>query len=311
MQRGTILVSGLGGLIGNAVARRLVADGRSVIGLDRSQPARAPCEVMTHDLGDRHRLHEIIVKHGVTAIIHAGGVSGPMVLPDNPAKVADINIGGVIDMLEVVRIHKLDRLVWYSTINVYRETDDPAPVNEAAPRRPVSVYGASKLAGEGLLAAYAAEHGIDSVALRVSSTYGPLRASACFIRTLIENARAGRPTPVPHADLRTRQHIYVEDVADASIAALDRRGLRQLAYNIGPGAALTTAEVVSEVAKSVRGACIEIAADGMAWNNFRLGPLDISAARRDLDWQPRVSLTEGARRYADWLTRNVEQIRCR
>lgn len=304
MQEGTIVVTGLGGLIGNAVATRLVADGRSVIGLDRSRPATAPCLVVTHDLGNQHRLHEIVLRHGVRAIVHAGGISGPMVLPDDPAKVADVNISGLIDMLEVARIHKLDRIVWFSTVNVYGETGDPAPVSEKTPRRPVTVYGASKLAGEGLLAGYAAEHGVDGVALRVSSTYGPLRASACFIRTLIENARAGRPTRVPHADQRTRQHIYVEDVAAATIAALDRRRLRQLAYNIGPGAALTTAEVVAEVAKSVPGARIEIAADGMPWNSFRLGPLDISAARRDLGWQPRVSLAEGARRYADWLSQH-------
>jgi UDP-glucose 4-epimerase len=227
-----------------------------------------------------------------------------MLLSDNPAKVAEINITGLVDMLEVVRIHRLDRIVWFSTINVYGESDCSASVNEKAPRRPNTIYGASKLAGEGLLAAYAAEHGVDGVALRVSSTYGPLRTSACFIRMLIENARAGRPTRVPHAHQRTRQHIYVGDVAAATIAALDRPRLRQLAYNIGPGQALTTTEVVAEVAQSVPGTRIEIAIDGLPWNSFKLGPLDISAARRDLGWQPRVPLEEGARRYAAWLAQD-------
>ena len=295
-------MTGVGGLIGNSVAARLAASGRPVIGLDRSRPKTAPCPIAIHELGDKHRLHEIVLQHDVRAIIHAGGISGPMVLPENPVKVADINIGGLVDMLEVARIHKLDRIVWFSTINVYGETGDPEPVTEQTQRRPVTLYGASKLAGEGLLAAYAAEHGVDGVALRVSSTYGPLRASACFIRFLIENARAGRPTRVPHDNQRTRQHIYVEDVADATIAALDRHNLRQLAYNVGPGVALTTAEVVAEVAKTISGTRIEVAADGMPWNSFALGPLDISAARRDLDWQPRVSLAQGAQRYATWLS---------
>lgn len=301
MTAGTILVSGLGGLIGRAVARRLAETGRSVVATDRALPPDAPCPFEVHEIGDSHRLHDIILRHKVRSIIHAGGISGPMVLPANPVRVAEINCMGLVDVLEAMRIHKLDRLVWFSTVNVYQEGDDPSPVTERWPRRPTTLYGASKLAGEGMLAAYAAEHGVDGVALRVSSTYGPGRTSACFIRLLIENAARGEPTRVPNADARVRQHIFVDDVVEATIAALDRPRLRQLAYNIAPGAAMTTSEVAAEVATSVPGARIEIASDGMGWNAFRLGPLDIAAARRDLGWEPRVSLAEGARRYADWL----------
>jgi UDP-glucuronate 4-epimerase len=220
-----------------------------------------------------------------------------MVLPGNPARPAEINIMGLLDMLEAMRIRKPDRLVWFSAVNVYGETDDPAPIAERTPRRPITAYCASKLAGEGMLAAHMAEHGVDGVTLRVSSNYGPGRTSICFIWMLIENAALGQPARGPDAD----QHILVDDVAAATIAALDRRRRRQLAYNIAPGAALTTAEVVDEVALSVPGVRIELAADGMPWNSFRLGTLDISAARRDLAWEPRVSLAEGARRYAEWL----------
>lgn len=301
MSDAAVLVTGVGGLIGGAVARRLARAGRRVVGLDRSAQPALPCTFEPHELGDAHRLHEIVLSHRIGEIVHAGGISGPMVLPANPARVAEINIMGLVDVLEAMRVHKLSRLVWFSTINVYREDGAPAPVGEDAARRPTSVYGASKLAGEGLLAAYAVEHGVDSVALRVSSTYGPGRISPCFIRLLIEDAMAGRKTRVPEAKARTRQHIFVEDVVDAVLLALERRRLPQLAYNIGPGEALTTSEVVARVARGVPGAAIEIAADGMPWNAFRLGPLDITAARRDLGWAPRVSLAEGARRYADWL----------
>lgn len=301
MAGGTVLVTGLGGLIGGAVARRLVAGGRAVVGLDRVPPPDPPCTFEAHELGDAHRLHEIVLRHGVRSIVHAGGISGPMVLPGNPARVAALNVTGLVDVLEAMRIHALERLVWFSTVNIYGEGDDPSPVTEARPRRPATVYGASKLAGEGLLAAYAAEHAVDGVALRVTSTYGPGRTSACFIRTLLEDRAAGRPTRVPDTQSRVRQHIFVEDVAEAVIAALDRPRLPKLAYNIGPGVAQTTAEVVAEVARGVPGVRVEQAPDGMPWNTFRLGPLDISAARRDFGWAPRVSLAEGARRYNDWL----------
>ena len=301
----TILVTGLSGLIGNAVARALVARGERVIGLDRVAPPNAPCPVMLHELGDAHRLHEIVAGVKPRAIIHAGGASGPMVWPESPGRVAAINIGGTTDILEAARIHGIGRLVWFSTLLVYAQDGGSAPVGEDAVLRPATVYGATKVAGEALLEAYAQAHGVDSVALRVASCYGPGRTTNCFVRLLVENARAGKPTLVPDLEARTRQHIHLDDVVSGTLAALDRPRLPHRAYNIAPGAALSSAEVAAEVGRVIPGVRLERDPAAINWNAFDMGALDITRARRDLGFEPRVGLGDGALSYQAWMERSA------
>ncbi len=299
--RGVVLVTGLSGLIGGAVAKHLVARGDAVVGLDRVVPPNPPCPVMVHELGDAHRLHEIMSAVKVRAIVHAGGASGPMVWPESPARVAAINIGGLTDFLEAARMHHVPRLVWFSSILAYGPQPGAAPVDEDTMLRPDNVYGATKVAGEALLQAYAREHGVDAVALRVASCYGPGRTTNCFVRLLVENARAGKATAASSLQVRNRQHIHVNDVVAATVAALDTPGLPERAYNIGPGIAMSSQEVADEVGRAIEGVRLEQDPAAANWNSFNLGPLDITRARRDLGFVPRVGLAEGAMSYQDWF----------
>lgn len=301
VMRGTVLVTGIGGLIGREVVRSLLRDGRRVLGMDHVDPGGLPIPVLLHDLSDPQRWHEAIVRHGVSRVVHAGGVSGPMVLPDAPARICDINIGGLVGLLEAARIHGLERIVWFSSILAYGPRPGLEPVPEDTPLRPTSVYGATKAAGEALIEAFGAEHGVDAVSLRVASCYGPGRTTSCLIRTLIEDALAGRPTRVADEPGLTRQHIFLDDVVGAVRAALDAPALPRRAYNIAPGRAQTLFEIVEGVREAVPGAAVEIVPDGMHWNTFGLGPLAIDAARRDLGFAPATTFAEGARRTLRWV----------
>jgi UDP-glucose 4-epimerase len=296
-----ILVTGLSGLIGGAVARRLAAEGRNVVGMDRTAPDNASFPAITHDLPDPQRWHEAIVRHRVRKVVHAGGISGPMLLQDAPARLCDINIGGLLGLLEAARIHQLERIVWFSSIMAYGDRPDLAPVTEDTPLRPNTVYGATKASGEALIEAFHAEHGVDAVSLRVASCYGPGRTTACLMRTLVEDGLDGKTTIIRDAPARSRQHIFVDDVVDAVIAALDAKTLTRRAYNIGPGVAQNLDDIAAAVRSAVPGASMALGADGLSWNTFGLGPLVIDAARRDLGFEPRTSLVEGARRTRAWV----------
>ncbi len=297
----TVLVTGVGGLIGGAVARRLALQGRHVVGMDREVPPGLPFPVMTHDLPDPHRWHEAIVRFGVKMVVHAGGISGPMLLHDAPARVCEVNLTSLIALLEAARIRRLERLVWFSSIMAYGEHSDLSPVDEDAPLNPTTVYGATKAAGEALIRAFHAEHGVDAVALRVASCYGPGRTTSCLIRRLVEDGLAERPTRVREAPGRTRQHVFVEDVADAVCAALDATKLPQRVYNIGPGVAQDLGEIVDQVRDAVPGVSVELHPDGFASNTFAVGALNTDAARRDLGFAPRTSLARGAAATRIWI----------
>ncbi|MER1967586.1 NAD(P)-dependent oxidoreductase [Castellaniella sp. GW247-6E4] len=298
---GAILVTGITGLIGAEVARRFVDEGRRVIGADRFAPAGLPYPVITHELPEAHRWHELIVHHRITKVVHAGGISGPMVMRDAPARVCDINLSSLVDLLEAARIHGIGRVVWFSSVNAYGDRPDIAVVDEDTPLYPTTVYGATKAAGEALINAYFAEHGVDAVALRVTSCYGPGRTTSCVIRTLVQDAMAKRVTVIRDEPGRTRQHIYVDDVIDGICAALDAPRLAQRAYNIGPGVAQSLDDIVAQVRLAVPNVSVRVDPEGMGWNTFGLGPLSIGAARRDLGFNPKVGLAEGAARVRDAL----------
>jgi UDP-glucose 4-epimerase len=301
MSRGAVLVTGVGGLIGGATARRLAEMGRNVVAMDQAAPPGFPLPVITHDLSDPHRWHEVIVRHGVRKVVHAGGVSGPMLLQDQPARICEINLASLVALLEAARIHRLERIVWFSSIVAYGERADRGAVAEETPLAPSNVYGATKAAGEALIRAFHAEHGVDAVAFRVAGCYGPGRTTACVIRTLIEDGLAGRVTRVRDMGDRTRQHVFVEDVVDAICTALDGPALPQRVYNVGPGAAQGLDEIAAGVAAAVPGVAVELHPDGLSWNTFGLGPLDITAARRDLGFRPRTGLAEGAAHTRAWV----------
>ena len=301
MNDAAVLVTGANGLIGRAVISRLVAAGRRVVAADVVAPGENGVPFVQQELTDRHRWHEIITRFHVTKVVHAGGISGPMLMQDQPARVCDINLVGLAALLEAARIHGLARIVWFSSITAYGNRPDLSPVDEAAPLYPATIYAATKAAGEALLMAYHAEHGVDSVALRVASCYGPGRTSACLIRTIIEDALARRTTAVRDSGRESRQHIFVDDVVDAAIAALDAPSLKQRIYNIGPGRMQSLDEIVAEVRKAVSNASIEVRADGLGWNMFGVGPLKIDAARRDLGFEPATTLAMGAMRTREWI----------
>ncbi len=306
MSDGAVLVTGAGGLIGAAVLRSLAASGIPAVAADRAQPRdldldRLGIPFFAHDLPDPPRWHEAILRFGIRRAVHAGGISGPMLLEGNPSRVCDINLFGLSGLLEAARLHKLGRIVWFSSIMAYGERSDLAPVGEDAPLRPSTVYGATKAAGEALVHAYHAEHGVDAVALRVASCYGPGRTTSCLIRTLVVDGLAGRRSRIRPCTARTRQHIFVSDVVSAARAALDARTLGQRAYNIGPGRAQELDEIVGEVRRAVPAVDVEFDTDGFAWNTFGLGPLAIEAARRDLGFEPSVPIAEGAAATRDWV----------
>jgi nucleoside-diphosphate-sugar epimerase len=309
MKNDAILVTGLGGLIGGAVARRLADAGRVVVGMDRAAPTDARFPVIVHDLPDPDRWHEAITRHRVRKVVHAGGISGPMLPQDAPVRLCDVNIGGLLGLLEAARIHKLERVVWFSSILAYGDRPDLTAVSEDTPLHPNTIYGATKASGEALIEAFYAEHGVDAVSFRVASCYGPGRTTACLMRTLVEDGLDGKTTVVRDAPERTRQHIFVDDVVDAVCAALDAGTFTRRAYNIGPGTAQSLNQIVDAVRSAVPGTSVAYRLDGLSWNTFGLGALLIDAARRDFAFGPRVSLAEGAARTREWVEKRRAGLR--
>ena len=301
MASGAVVVTGSAGLIGFGVASRLAGAGRAVIGTDRIQPREAAdFPSIDAELTDIHKLHDICGAD-IAAIVHCGGVSGPMLGRDNPRAVIETNIAGTANLLEIARQRDL-RLVFCSSTSAYGNT--PAgldPVPEEAPLAADDIYGATKAAGDILTRAYAAQTGIDAVVLRFSWVYGPRRRTACVVREMIEDAQAGRPTRLAFGRGFTRQYVHVDDVVGAVIAALDAGTIGPArAFNITGGRRLDFAEIAEAVRRALPEARIELG-EGADAQDQSHGRFDISAAARVLGWRPQIAFADGVRDYARWL----------
>lgn len=298
-KRPVVMVTGAAGFIGSAIWERLETRGTPVLPIDRDAQSAAGRQVISCDVTDIHRLHALAAENKIVGILHCGAFSGPMVAQDTPHAMVQVNIVGTANLLELARIHRIPRFVFCSSASVYGNTPS-APVPEDIALSPTSVYGASKAASEQLVVAYHRQFGVDGVSLRLAWVYGPRRKTDCIIRTMLVDALARRPTRVPFGRDFYRQFIHVDDAAMALVAALDRRDLPRSTYTITGGSNVTLQEIGDIVRNVVPGADIEL----------ELGPdpidtnqetFDISAARRDLDYRPKITLEEGIAKYAAWI----------
>lgn len=296
-----ILVTGAGGLLGRGVVEFLMAQGRAVLPVDRAPPPDpADFTVELAELSDAPRMRAL-VERGVAGIIHCGGISGPMVAPDRPALVAEINVSATLTLLEAARCAKAGRFVYCSSVAAYGATPKGLdPVDESAPLAAAGIYGASKAASDLLTRAYAREHGLDAVVLRIGWVYGPRRRTESLPHTLIRDALAGRETVVPHDGGSPVQPIFGEDVVRALVAAFDTPGVAGQAYTATGNTRLPQQELAALVQKILPQARFRFT-PGVPYQGALPGRFDISAAARDLRWQPQVGLEDGLRRYVDWL----------
>ena len=299
-----ILVTGGAGLVGNAVRRRLESQGRKVVAIDLVERTRDGAPLTFCDLGDIHRLHAIATDNAIDGIVHCGAHSGPMVARDNPYSMVQVNVVGTANMLELARMHKVRRMVFCSSTSAYGDTPEGL-VPEDVPLRPTSVYGGSKAASEALLWTYWRQFGVDALAIRLSWVYGPGRTTDCIIRTMIEDALAGRPTRMPFGQDFHRQFIHVEDAVSALLLALDAGEMPRRIYTV-TGETYATLGEIGEVVKRVlpqADIALQPGPDPVDEVHRRF---DISAAKRDLGYAPQFDLESGIRSYADWIAARTQ-----
>lgn len=110
----TTLVTGASGFLGQAIMPRLAASGSRAIGLD---PRPAPTTQVVDDLTDKERLRTLILGEKITHIIHAGGVSGPMVMADEPARIIDINVAGSLNLLQAAIETGVQTFIYCSSVS--------------------------------------------------------------------------------------------------------------------------------------------------------------------------------------------------
>jgi UDP-glucuronate 4-epimerase len=293
------LVTGSSGFIGRVLTARLRGLGERVIGFDcTADPSTAVDRFVLGDLEDPHRLHAALKGERVASIVHLGGLSGPMLSGDDPYRMMRINVMGTANVLEAARVAGVNRVVFLSSIMAYGPYSTDLTVGDDLPLNAADAYGSSKVAGEAMMRAYAREHGLDTVSLRVSNVYGPGRRTHCLINLMVADALAGKRTEIDYGRGWCRQYIHVDDAAQAVIQVLAHPRLPQPAYNITGGIYVLLDDVGQVISRILPQADIRLG-DKLHPFDYPIGPLDITAARRDFDYTPSVSLEDGIAKHIE------------
>ncbi len=305
MTAGRVLVTGGAGFIGSALVRRLVAAGSTVRVLDdlsigqRAYLDGVPVELVVASLTDPPAVHAAV--EGCDAVVHLAARAG---IPDSvtdPLGTFDANVTRTVHLLDATRQAGARRFVLASSNAVLGPHEPPA--DEAVLPRPSSPYGASKLAGEAYVGAYAATYGVAACALRFSNAYGPRSLHKKSVVAAWLRAALGGGSLTIHGDgEQTRDFVHVDDLAAALVAALaapeDR--VAGAVFQVGTGRETTVNELAAAVSTAL-GRPVPVRHAGVRAGDVVRNASRVELAAERLGWRAAIDLAAGLRETAAWF----------
>lgn len=296
----TTLVLGGSGFIGGKLIRRLLMAGEHVVATSRQPVAQTATPNLTWrqvDLASFEHWNELLT--GVSLIYHLAWSTIPATADGDPA--ADTNVTGSIRLLEALKAHSNVRLVFVSSGGTVYGLPARIPVRETDPTDPIGTYGISKLAVERQIAHNADLHGLEAMVLRVGNPFGAGQFSRRVfgaVSTFCALAKTEQTLRIFGDGTIVRDYFHVDDAIDALLLAGNcRTELRT--FNIGSGSGRSLNDVV-RVIEGVLGHKLSVQYEAKRGFDVPVSVLDVTRARTELGWQPRISFAEGiARTLAD------------
>jgi UDP-glucose 4-epimerase len=299
------LVTGGAGFIGAHLVRTLLEHGVRVRVVDDLSVGSAryleglACELVVDHL-ERPGVAERVTD-GIDAVVHLAGRAG---IPDSVADPIGgfaVNVGATVALLDAARLAGARRFVLASTNAVLGEA--VPPMREDALAHPISPYGASKLAGEAYVQAYAASYGMAACAVRFSNAYGGWALhKRSVVAAWVRDALEGRPLVVNGDGSQTRDFVHATDLAAGVLAVLEAPEARVAGevFQLGSGVETSVAALAALVGDAVGGDVRVVHAPARAGDVAR-NVSDVAKAARVLGWTPRIRLADGVSDTVAWF----------
>ena len=313
-----ILVTGAAGFIGSYVSHALIARGLEVIGVDNLNDYYPPslkharlARLEQHAAFDFHRidiadydaLSAALKDRALSSIIHLAAQAGVRYSIENPFAYGRSNLQGHLSILELARRRKAAHLVYASSSSVYGANTEIPFAESHRTDDPVSLYGATKKAGEAMSQSYARLYKLPQTGLRFFTVYGPWGRPDMAYWSFTENMLKGAPIRIFNHGNMGRDFTYIDDIVDGVLAAHDAPPSAEdghhRVYNLGNDRPEKLMTLISLLEKEL-GIEAQKEMTGMQAGDVERTWADISRARRDLGYAPKVTLAEGIARFAAW-----------
>ncbi len=301
--KGTCVVTGSEGYIGQHVVKALSSDGYQVHGIDLAQ--HAPYNM---DVCDTEKLSKLFEQLKPDFVFHLAGVANARTALTDPVTAVNTNITGTASVLEATQRAEAQRFILASSCWVFNAMA-AADLSEASPFLNTGgghIYTTTKLAAEFLTHDFQKNYGLQFTILRYGIPYGPGMWPGLVLRNFLDNAFAKKPLTVFHRGSTSRRFVYIEDLAAAHCLALKEKAINQI-YHLEGLHEVTILELAQLVCKFVGKTEIVYQEDasrkGEPINSN--GTILSAKAFEDLGWQPQIGIEEGVRRTIEWYCTSV------
>ena len=309
-----ILITGGAGFIGSNLAERLLREGRRIAivdNLDEYYPAdykRANLEEIKAaggfeyfpiDVRDGARLRAAFSAFRPHAVVHLAARPGVRMSFVQPEEYASINVVGTTQALEACRQSGVQRFVFASSSSVYGHSTQAPFREDANITHPLSVYAATKAAGEAVAFTYAHAYSLSVVCLRLFTVYGPRQRPDLAIRKFARMIKAGKEIPIFGDGSMERDYTYIEDTVDGIVRALDAHGSFDV-FNIGNAHPLRVDAMVDCLARALGKPAARKYLPAPP-GEMKLTHADLSKAMKVLGYNPKVKFEDGIARFTGWL----------
>jgi UDP-glucuronate 4-epimerase len=325
------LVTGAAGFIGYHLCKRLLDEGRAVVGVDnindyydvrlkndRLDRLREYPRFTFHktDLSDMESLASIFSRAAVDTVVNLAAQAGVRYSLENPQAYVNANLVGFVNVLECCRRHPIKHLVFASSSSVYgANTRMPFSVHDNVDH-PVSLYAATKKANELMAHTYSHLYGLPCTGLRFFTVYGPWgrpdMALFLFTRAILE----GRPIEVFNHGRMQRDFTYIDDIVEGVVRVMARAPepnpqwrsdapdpgtsyARYRIYNIGNNNPVQLSQFIEEIEKALNKTAKKRYMD-MQPGDVAATYADIDDLSRDVGFRPQTPLAEGIAKFVDW-----------
>lgn len=308
----TALVTGAAGFIGSHLSDRLLDDGYQVVGIDdlsSGKLANLPnrFDLRNLDLRDS-QVRDVVAEIRPDVVLHLAAQMSVAVSAREPVLDADVNVSGSLNLLEGIRaVEGLSaKFIHFSSGGTVYGEPEELPAGESTPVQPLSPYAASKLAIETYLPIYEKFCGMKHAVIRLGNVYGPRQdphgeagVVAIFAKAMLQ----AQPLKIFGDGTDERDYVYVDDVVEAVIRIIESP--LSGPFNIATGIGTNPNTIFRHIASLTDHTADPIYAPPRAGDIEKIY-LDVSKARIELGWVPKVSLEDGLKGTVEWFRENIE-----
>jgi len=305
------VITGVAGFIGSHLAERLLRAGHEVVGIDNFLD-NYPRYFKDHNLtallpetrfsfieSDLLRSDLSALLRGATYVFHLAGQPGVRASWGKEfTRYTDNNIVATQLLLEAAKGLSLSKFVYASTSSVYGDTDD-LPMREDGLTRPVSPYGATKLAAEHLCHLYWKAFSVPTVSLRFFTVYGPRQRSDMFFHLFLRALARGDEVPLFDDGEQTRDFTFCDDIVDGVIAAANYPGRGEI-FNLGGGSEISLIDAI-HLAERITGRKAKLKRFDRQKGDVRRTRARLDQARDKLGYAPQIDLERGLIEEWNWI----------